>query len=232
MTYPSSNFDSDRILRQRFHIEEYGADLIYIKDEDNEVVDAQSYLPMPSTPLSEESFLNRRVFQDTVIFPLDIPHLQSLQNNDTQLLHLIKDKRSCDKYKNRFVSGVNLWTMNNKVYVAKECRQPLITWYHENLHHSGPQRTSSTLRQHFNWPGAVEDIKRHIIKSPICQKSRITGRKKYSKIPLIKDLQDVPPFHTIHLDMIGPWKVKFLRGQKKISTNIQALTIVDKGSTW
>ena len=91
----------------------------------------------------------------------------------------------------------------------------MISWYHESLHHAGVQRTSSTLRQHFDWPGAVEDVKRHIFKCAVCQKSKISGVKKYGKILLIKDLEDVPPFHTVHCDMIGPWKVKFLRGGKE-----------------
>ena len=46
----------------------------------------------------------------------------------------------------------------------------MIKWYHEGLQHSGPERTTSTLRLHFEWPGVVEDVKHHI-KSAVSAKS-------------------------------------------------------------
>ena len=232
LIYDTAAFDSERILRQRLLIEEYGAELRYIKGEENTVADALSRLLMTTDNISDESFLNRRVFEDSVVFPLDLQHLAQLQKDDSQLLRLSTDKRSRGNYVKTSINDVEIWTVHGKVFVSKKGRVPLITWYHESLHHAGPERTAKTLRQHFDWPGAVEDIKRHVKKCSICQKSKITGVKKYGKIPLIQDSDPVPPFHTVHLDMIGPWKIKFRRGGKKIAMNIQALTMVDRASTW
>ena len=81
----------------------------------------------------------------------------------------------------------------------------MIEWYHEMLQHSGAERTSSTIRQYFDWPGAVQEIKCYVKKCSVCQKYKITGIKKYGKIPYQSSEQfSVPPFHTIHVDMIGP----------------------------
>ena len=45
LTYPNSDYSSDRILRQRLVIEEYGAEIIFIKGKNNVVADALSRLP-------------------------------------------------------------------------------------------------------------------------------------------------------------------------------------------
>ena len=67
----------------------------------------------------------------------------------------------------------------------------------------------------------------------MCQKWKITGVKKYGKVPLPDSAESsVPPFHTVHVDMIGPWKVYFKVVGKKVSKEVQALTIVDKASNW
>ena len=74
----------------------------------------------------------------------------------------------------------------------------MVEWYRENLQHAGPERTAKTIRQHFNWPGAVEQIKKYIKKCPKCQMFKLTGVKKYGKIPLPADNDsDFIPFHTV-----------------------------------
>ena len=45
LTYSNLDYASDRVLRQRLTIEEYGAEVIYIKGENNVVADALSRLP-------------------------------------------------------------------------------------------------------------------------------------------------------------------------------------------
>ena len=171
LTYLTNDHGCERVLRQRLIIEEFGAEIKYIKGGNNVVADALSRLPTRNSEDSEELFLNRRVFQDTVAFPLDLNKIKELQQNDVQLKRLLKDKRSKDNYKNIIVNSVKLWTINGKVFVPKEGRPDMLTWYHEGLQHSGPERTSSTLRLHFEWPGVVEDIKRRIKKCSICQKN-------------------------------------------------------------
>ena len=87
--------------------------------------------------------------------------------------------------------------------------------------------------QHFDWPGSVEQVKSHVKKCPKCQKFKLTGVKKYGKVPL-SDADDSysTPFHTVQVDMVGPWSVKFNMLGKKIKRNVQALTIIDRATSW
>ena len=76
--------------------------------------------------------------------------------------------------------------------------------------------------------GAIEDVKRYVT-SAACQKYNITGVNRYRKVsinPLI-----VPPFNTVHLNIIGPWTIRFLQRKKKIKCAVQALTMVSKATS-
>ena len=46
LTYANTTYSSDRILRQRLIIEEYGAELRYVKGESNVVADTLSRIPI------------------------------------------------------------------------------------------------------------------------------------------------------------------------------------------
>ena len=94
MTYENTDYASKRVLRQRLTIEEFGADIVYIKGETNVVADALSRLPMRTSSseenaLLEELFLQRRVFEDEVAFPLDLERIKDLQQDDGQLTRML-----------------------------------------------------------------------------------------------------------------------------------------------
>ena len=55
--------------------------------------------------------------------------------------------------------------------------------------------------------------------------------KKYDKVPLPDDSESqANSFHTVHVDMIGPWTVKFTMLGNTMSKEIYALTMVDKAT--
>ena len=63
--------------------------------------------------------------------------------------------------------------------------------------------------------------------------SKITGVKKYGKIPMPNESEShIPPFRTVHVDMIRSWSVKISMLGKIVSKEIDALTIVDRATTW
>lgn len=77
------------------------------------------------------------------------------------------------------------------------------------------------------------------IDQKICQnirclsKEKITAVKHYGKIPL-PTAQYVKPWEEVHLDLIGPWKVRFNSTAvlgKSTTKNIQALTVMDIATT-
>ena len=66
---------------------------------------------------------------------------------------------------------------------------------------------------------------------PVCQKYNIVRVNKYGEIPLIhnKDTM-VSPFEIVHVDMVGPWKVKFVVARKTLHKHIQTLTMLDRAT--
>ena len=63
----TADFGSDRVLRQRLILEEYGVKIEYLKGETNQAADAVSRIPCNSETVEDyhELFAQRRVFQDT-----------------------------------------------------------------------------------------------------------------------------------------------------------------------
>ena len=56
LTY--KNFNTDRVMRWRLAIEEYGLELIYIKGKKNIVADALSRLAMKDDPIDDVEFIS------------------------------------------------------------------------------------------------------------------------------------------------------------------------------
>ena len=97
----------------------------------------------------EELFLERRVFEDQVAFPLDLAKIHELQQNDEQLQMMQTKREGKDRFTRKVIQGHNLWTFNDKIFVPKHARAPMVEWYHESLQHAGSERTAKTIRQHF-----------------------------------------------------------------------------------
>ena len=153
LTYDSSNYSSDRVLRQRLIIKEYRATLKYVKGDNNVIADALSWLPihegaeeelmMLNKNIStadefayEELFLKRRVYKDQLSFPLDLAAIKELQDKDKELDKMIRDPQKKGKMTRKKVQGTKSWTTNGKVFVPSNGRVPMIEWYQDNLQHA------------------------------------------------------------------------------------------------
>ena len=117
LTYPSTDFASDRILRQRLVIEEYGAELVYVPGDNNFVVDtlsrndtaAETLEEKEEAFLSDEYFLNRRVFEDSIKCPIDLSVIKEAHDIDSNL-----SKRQGQIWKEDVQRGRNLDRVNEK----------------------------------------------------------------------------------------------------------------------
>jgi len=91
-------------------------------------------------------------------------------------------------------------------------------------------RMTNTIRQRFEWPGVAKQIERFVQACAECKRYKRTATKKYDKIPM-PDNVVVDPWHTIMIDMIGPWKAKHERTDGTIKQEqVLALTCVDKAT--
>ena len=101
LTYSNTKFSSDRVLRQRLVIEEFGAEIVYFPGERNVVADALSRLDSTAQELSnfEECFLKKRVFEMDVVFPMEYSLLAKDQSSCTQLKGILNDAEKKKKFR-------------------------------------------------------------------------------------------------------------------------------------
>ena len=96
LTY--KQFNTDRVMRWRLILEEYGVDLHYVKGTNNVVAEALSRLPrredinfhdsVPDMDLAD-LFLNERS-DDALIYPLDLSTIETAQHTDRALLRKVR----------------------------------------------------------------------------------------------------------------------------------------------
>ena len=224
LTYPNSKHSSDRVLRQRLALEEYGVEINYIAGDKNVVADALSRLP------TEELFN----LDDSNVFSLDLAVIAEKQATDNDLQqHLLREP---PKYEQAVRDGITLYVhmATQTIYVPVSLRQSILQWYHTSLQHPGIKRMQATIKESFYWPGIDASVESLVRTCNTCQKCKITAVKKYGKIPLPINAT-ISPWEEVHVDLIGLWDVHYnsssIPGKGTIQ-KIQALTIIDKTTGW
>jgi hypothetical protein len=226
LTHQYSTHASDRVLRQRLLLEEYGAELQFIEGEQNVVADALSRLP------TEEIFTFDKA--DDTDFPLNLATLASKQHTDDYLQLALQQHP--ENYVAKKMEGhtVYVHTPTQTIYVPASLRAAILQWYHTSLQHPGIKRMQCTVKENFYWPGVDAAIETLVRACAICQQCKITAVKKYGKIPLPTH-KSLAPWEQVHVDLIGPWDVRYnstsVPGKSTIE-KIQALTIMDKATGW
>jgi hypothetical protein len=224
LTHQVSTHASDRVLRQRLLLEEYGVELQYIEGEKNIVADALSRIP------TEEIF----IFTEEEEFPLNLENLARRQLTDEYLQRELQ-KQQCD-YITSTMEGHSIYVNKHTatIYVPVSLRPAILQWYHTSLQHPGIKRMQATLKENFYWPGIDAAVDAVVRACEVCQKCKITAVKKYGKIPLPTH-HKLAPWEEIHVDLIGPWDIRYNSSSipgKTTVEKIQALTIIDKATGW
>ena len=96
LTYNDTYVWSNRILRQRLVLEEFGAQINFLFGVNNETANVLSRLDTQANELlsMKEFFLNKRVFDANIIYPLDILTITKHQKKETELKKIEKEKYS------------------------------------------------------------------------------------------------------------------------------------------
>jgi hypothetical protein len=221
---------SPRIQRWRWTIEEFGPTIEYIKGPRNVVADALSRLDTDVSSTTTSSKQIAELYENTddkSLQDLDYPlSTQIIAEHQLKDQTLIQNNTRHPEYFSKSVDGHNVILFNNKIYIPKTLRKPILSWYHSALQHPGIQRTERTIRSHLVWPGLSKDVEKHIKSCHQCQRCK-NPRKKYGHLSL-KDI-DQAPWDTICVDLIGPYTVT-TKHEKELS--LQAITMCDPATGW
>ena len=80
----------------------------------------------------------------------------------------------------------------------------------------------------------AKNIADYVKKCPDCQRFKITGKKNYGKLPLTTFDRN-KPWAVVHVDLIGPWTVKFTQVRDNVTTIIKkefkALTMLERATS-
>ena len=233
LTY--KNFNTERVMRWRLILEEFGPDLNYIKGEKNIVADALSRLGIEPPVINNDLSLPQQaeIFGQTLmdvsdqLIPIQFKQLQSAQQQDPQLLLSLSDspalhlKSFCGGGKSRM-----LICRKDKIVVPISLQQRMVEWYHEILCHPGMTRTEETIRQHFWWNTLRKDVQTTCETCDVCQRTKRTNIK-YGHLP--EKVAESKPWDILCVDMIGPYT--FQRHGKKALT-LWCVTMIDPATGW
>ena len=160
LTY--STYNSERVMRWRLVIEEFGPKLEYIKGKKNDAADALSRLEYDQTKNnSEEIEINfdnlamensKNNLLSKTAMPINLKLIQKEQEKSSVLQKLAKlDKKNYSMQK--FHGGGKelklLCYKDKKIVIPKSLQLKIVQWYHTYLCHPGLNRTEETIRQHF-----------------------------------------------------------------------------------
>jgi transposase InsO family protein len=234
------NFNTDRVLRWRLILEEYGPILHYIKGERNIVADALTRVGIKNDPVrstipgivQEEAQPIQGVEQDTDFprdFPLSYREIRYRQQSDPFLRKILQD-RDPRYVQQEFPFGdtkVTLITTNNKIVLPKSLQHKVVQWYHTTLMHPGETRTELTVGQHYTWTGIRRTIQTVCQRCPSCQ---LTKPKfiKYGHLPP-KRAEEIP-WERLCIDLIGPYTIG--SGARGHETVLHCLTMIDPVTGW
>jgi len=232
LTY--KNFNTERVMRWRLILEEFGPELIYIKGENNIVADALSRLDMQEQPPDTQSidYLAECFGLDDkdlpiYAFPLKYSLIQKHQQADAELLEQAKLN---PKYTLKTFRGGGkertLICKENKICIPEPLQKRITRWYHEQLCHPGENRTEQTIRNHFTWKNLRETVHQVCGKCHTCQITKKTYIK-YGKLP--EKEAEAEPWEKLCVDLIGPYDIKTKNSKPQ---RLWCVTMIDPATGW
>ena len=151
--------------------------------------------------------MNRRAYDEQTLCPISFKQIQCYQRKDATIQKL----QTRGEYSCKLFGKYELWVckLNGKerVMVPESLQHQLMEWFHENLSHPWQKRMYNTMAMYYTWKGMKRDVEYFVSTCVKCQKFKRTAQKKYAKLPLRDDIAP-EPFHTLQVDLIGPWNVE------------------------
>jgi hypothetical protein len=254
-TWDALGLNSDRVYWWRLILEEYGLEIVYIKEIHNTVADAISRLEYISakTP-SEVAAMHQNwtafskcwcEYKQTHDCSKD-KHNYSMNNvfanhskeeeiypltvkemAKAQMLdRLFKATTLKEKYEKTLIKNTLVFCKNGKLVISRSLQHRVVSWYHHYLQHYGNTCLEETLLAAMYWKQ---------MRSTVCsyiknwQSYYVNKRysQKYGKLPV--KLATITPWEAVCVDLIGPY---MLHGKDGTEIDFMCLTMIDPASSW
>ena len=248
-----SNMTSQRSIRWRMLIEEFGPNISYIKGTANTVADALSRLNfsgnitnktynklfchvakiMTKTNFNNILYAKKAVLpedSDNDFYPLDMNDVAQAQATDTNLRNRIHQK-SKRKYTKKVVNLQEVVLENGKIFIPKNLRRRTLQWFHHWLCHPGETRLEQTIPQTMTWPKLRQEVRTYVRTCHRCQMSK-RNKRNYGHLPP-KTAHKIP-WSEVHCDTVGPYSVKQIckKTGKVFTLQLAAMTMIDPVTNW
>jgi hypothetical protein len=110
---------------------------------------------------------------------------------------------------------------DNRIILTDAILPKLVRWYHlSSVHLQGMDRLEGTMSRHFYHPRLRDEIRKQISTCHTCQINKRHGSQFGMLAP--RDAI-VSPWQEVHIDMIGPWRIRL----NKVDITVSALTAID-----
>ena len=169
------HFNTERVMRWRLLLEEFGPNLIYIKGNDNIVADALSRMRLSEEDFSPEAFaLDDDEGEFPENYPLTYQQLLHEQQRYPALQEAFKRKdahyaKTTYKHSDK---EYELITWKNRIVVPPSLQHSATEWYHYHLCHPGITRMETTIGQHYYWPNLQDTVEQVCKACTICKENK------------------------------------------------------------
>ena len=224
-------------MRWSLIIEEFGTNIQHISGVDSIVSDTLSRLPSTPSDKNEpctrktqccanELFAIGREGNNYIFLPQNLLIVQKEQPKELRNINSILSTYISDQvsgYSKQELDDVKIICYDSKIYVLLSLRKRALDWYHFYLNRPSGSRLSKTVREVCYWKGLVTQEE---LFAKMCKTRQQLKKRKtlYGHLPS-KNIAEIKPWNTVHVDLIGPYS-KSIRQQQPGGTIIQKNAIL------